>query len=61
MKSKAINKYMKERNWDLGLMTKKKEPAQFHDENMLRYDSNFDKKIIDALDRKNKLSGRTFV
>ena len=52
---------MKERNWDLGLLTKKKEPELFHDGNMRRYDSNFDKKIIGAMDRKNKLSGRSFV
>ena len=26
-KAKATSTYMKERNWDLGLLTKKKEPA----------------------------------
>ena len=52
---------MRERNWDLGLLTKKKEQELFHEGNLRRYDSNFDQKIIEAHDRKNRLSERTFV
>ena len=48
--------YLKERNWDLGLITKNKEREGFHDGCLRRYDSNFDPKIIEAMERKNKIN-----
>ena len=53
-KEKAKKTYLKERNWDMGMLTRKKEPEKCYEESLRRYDSNFDKKIIAALDRKTK-------
>ena len=52
---KAEENYLKERNWDLGLLTKKKEDESKFEGKLRRYDSNFEPKLLSVMKKKNSV------